>query len=279
MSRPIGNLDTTFASFLPELAEDYRERAIQFQAFCRSRQIKTPEPLMPVVMGYWGIDEVLRETAGNCTRLGERLSDTAIHQRLKAGGRRVKAVLGRMMGDAAKPLLDGQLRLRVVDGSTGQGPGAKGTAYRPPMALDLVRLPLVHGKVTAEHAGAHRGHYPLQNGEVVVMDRGDNQAQRWIDQADPGVSMVVRYHPPVSILMIAKGRKPMWRRYSGRRARWNRACPSRFGVKKRGGFKALCTRAGYRRRQPHQPAGGRGPKRARRGAPSGHPPWPWPSGS
>jgi hypothetical protein len=53
----------------------------------------------------------------------------------------------------------------------------------------------VHVKVTDEHEGEHLGHYPLQNGDVVVMDRGYNQAQMWIDQADQGVSLVVRYHP------------------------------------------------------------------------------------
>ena len=58
MSLPFGNLDTTFERFLPELPEDYRELAIQFKAFCRSRKIKTPEQLMQVVMGYCGSDEV-----------------------------------------------------------------------------------------------------------------------------------------------------------------------------------------------------------------------------
>jgi hypothetical protein len=37
-----------------------------------------------VVLCYCGIDQVLRETAGNITWLAERISDTAIHRRLKA---------------------------------------------------------------------------------------------------------------------------------------------------------------------------------------------------
>jgi hypothetical protein len=81
MSLPFGNLDTTFESFLQELPEDFRELAIEFKAFTRSRKIKTPEQLMRVVMNYCGIDAVLRETAGNFTLLEERISDTAIHNR------------------------------------------------------------------------------------------------------------------------------------------------------------------------------------------------------
>ena len=56
MSLPFGNLDTTFESFLQELPEDYRELAIEFKAFTRSRKIKTPEQLMQVVMNDCGMD-------------------------------------------------------------------------------------------------------------------------------------------------------------------------------------------------------------------------------
>ena len=52
---------------------------------------------------------VLRETAGQFTLLEERLTDTAIHQRLKAGVPWVKALLSRLMGEAAQPLLEGHL--------------------------------------------------------------------------------------------------------------------------------------------------------------------------
>lgn len=100
------------------------------------------------------------------------------------------------MGDAAKPLLEGHLRFLMVDGSTVQGPGAKGTEHRLHLAIDLVKLPLIQIRVTDEHEGEPLGHDPLQNGDVVVMDRGDNQAQMWIDQADQGVSLIVRHNPP-----------------------------------------------------------------------------------
>ena len=45
---------------------------------------RQPDQLMRVVLCYCGIDQVLRETAGNFTLLEERISDTAIHRRLKA---------------------------------------------------------------------------------------------------------------------------------------------------------------------------------------------------
>lgn len=140
MSLPFENPDTTFDSFLQELPADYHERAIEFKAFTRSRKIKTPAHLMQVVMCYCGIDEVLREAAGNFTLLEEQISDTAIHNRLKACVPWVKALLTGMMGEAVKPLLEGCLRILVADGSTVQGPGASGIQYRLHIAIDLVRL-------------------------------------------------------------------------------------------------------------------------------------------
>lgn len=207
MSLPFGTVDTTFESFLQELPEDYQELALEFKAFCRSRKIKTPEQLMQVVMCYCGIDAVLRETAGNFTLLEERISDTALHKRLKACVPWVKALLSRMMGEAFQPATEGRLRFLIVDGSTVQAPGAKGTDYRLHIAIDLVRLHLVHVKVTDAHESERLDHYPLQDGDVVVLDRGYNQAQMWIDHADRGISLIVRYNPHSLNLYDAEGQK------------------------------------------------------------------------
>jgi hypothetical protein len=207
MSLPFGNPDTTFDRFLPEWPADYQERAIECKAFTRSRKIKTPEQLLQVVMCYCGIDAVLRETAGNFTLLEERISDTAIHQRLKACVPWVKALLTEMMGEAVKPLLEGGLRILVADGSTVQGPGATGTQSRLHLAIDLVRLHLVHVVVTDEHTAESLTHYPLQDGDVAMVDRGYNQVERWMEMADRGVGLIVRYNPHGLHLYDAAGQR------------------------------------------------------------------------
>lgn len=207
MSLPFGNTDTTFESCLPELPEDYWELAIEFKAFSRARQIKSPAQLLQVVFCYCGIDQVLREVAGNVTLLEERISDTAIQRRLKACLPWVKVLLERMMGAAAGPLLEGGRRLVVIAGSTVPGPGAKGTWYRLHIAMDLVKLQLLHGAVTDKHEGEQLGYYPLQEGDVVVVDRGYNQAKGLIEQADKGVSVVLRYNPHSLNVYDAAGEK------------------------------------------------------------------------
>jgi hypothetical protein len=210
MSLPFGTVDTTFERFLQELPADFRELAFEFKAFTRGRKIKTPEQLLQVVMNYCGIDLVLRETAGNFTLLEERISDTAIQKRLKACGPWVKALLGRLLGAAAAPFLEGRLRFVVVDGSTVQGPGAKGTEHRLHLAVDLVRLELISVKVTDAHEGESLAHYPLQDGDVVVADRGYNSARAVIECADRGVAVVVRYNPHSLNRYDAAGAKIDW---------------------------------------------------------------------
>lgn len=205
MSLPFGNPDTTFDSFLQELPADYRELAIEFKAFTRSRKIKTPAQLLQVVMSYCGLDAALREVAGQFTLLEERLTDTAIHRRLKACGPWVKALLGRLMGEAAQPLLTGKLRFILIDGSTVQGPGATGTQYRLHLALDLVRLEWTYSLVTDEHTGEQLSHYPLQDGDVAIADRGYQQVEEWMAMADRGVALVIRYNPHGVRLYTAEG--------------------------------------------------------------------------
>jgi hypothetical protein len=210
MSLPFGNTDTVFEQFLQELPEDYWELAIEFKAFSRARKIKSPAQLLQVVLCYCGIDQVLRETAGNVTLLAERISDTAIHKRLRACLPWVKALLERMMGAAAGPLIHGHLRFVVIDGSTVQGPGASGTWYRLHIAVDLVKLHLIHVEVTDKHQGEQLGYYPLQEGDVVVLDRGYNQAKGLIEQADRGVSVVLRYNPHSLNVYDEAGEKIDW---------------------------------------------------------------------
>lgn len=195
MSLPLGDVGTPFKRFLQELPEDFRELAIEFKAFSRSRKIKTPEQLLHVVLSYCGLDQVLRETAGNFTLLEERISDTAIQKRLKACVPWVKALLSRLLGARTVLLCEGHLRFVVVDGSTVQGPGATGTEYRLHLAVDWVRLHLIHVQVTDVHTGESLRHYPLRDGDVVVADRGYNSASALIACADRGVAVLVRYNP------------------------------------------------------------------------------------
>lgn len=92
--------------------------------------------------------------------LPEDYQELAIEFKAFTRSRKMKTLLSRMMGEAAKPLLEGNLRFILVDGSSVQGPGATGTQYRLHLAFGLVRLHLVHAVFTDDHNGEHLDHYP-----------------------------------------------------------------------------------------------------------------------
>ena len=97
-----------------------------------------------------------------------------------------------------------------MDGSTVQGPGAKDTWYRLHVAIDLVNLQLIHVEVTDKYEGEHLDHYPLQDGDVVIIDRGYNQPKTLIAQASKGVSVVLRYNAHGMNLYRESGEKIDW---------------------------------------------------------------------
>jgi hypothetical protein len=207
---PLSESDIAFEQFLQELPEDYEQLAREFKAFCRARKIKTPAELMRVVMSYCGLDQVLREVAGTFTLLEEAISDTAIHKRLKACLPWVKALLTQMMGEGIERLIKGHLRLIIIDGSTVQGPGAIETWYRLHIAIDLVKLHLIHVEVTDKHQGERLDYYPLQDGDVVLIDRGYNQPAQLVEQGAKGVHVVLRYNPHSMTLYDGQGQKIDW---------------------------------------------------------------------
>jgi hypothetical protein len=143
---------------------------------------------------FSGLDMALREVAGNFTLINERISDTAIKNRLEACTPWLKMVLEQMwFADIKK--IPGNLRIILIDGSSLSVPGAKGTSYRLHLAIDLVNLSIVHIEVTDKHVGESLMHYKLQEGDVLVVDRGYNHPKEIIAVSSQGVLITLRLNP------------------------------------------------------------------------------------
>ncbi len=199
--------DVTFEEFLKELPADYHEMAYDFKAFTRGRKIKSPAQLLQVVMLYCGLDHVLRETAGVFTFLEERITDTAVHKRLKACEPWLKALLMKLL-----PSLNNastSLRLLVVDGSSLQGPGAQGTDFRLHLALDLVSMTLHEVQVTGADQGESLSRYDFAKGDVVLADRGYNHPAAILDLNTREVGVVLRLLPTAMPLYLRQTDSPL----------------------------------------------------------------------
>jgi len=112
MVLPPQPVEITFEAFLEELPPKLHELARELKAFTRIRKIQSPAQLMQVVMLYCGLDHALRGVAGDFTLWEERITDTAIKNRLKACGPWLKVVLKRMLPEARER--PEQMRILVV---------------------------------------------------------------------------------------------------------------------------------------------------------------------
>jgi hypothetical protein len=84
---------------------DYAKTAKETKAFLRARKIKSPADLIHLVLLYCGADQALRVVAGSFTLLDESISDTAVHNRLRACGDWLKMILEEMWFAGVKLLL------------------------------------------------------------------------------------------------------------------------------------------------------------------------------
>lgn len=193
MVLPPKPVEIAFEAFLKELPPDDADLAYDFKAFTRGRKIKTPAHLLQVVMLYCGLDQALRTAAGTFSLWQERITDMAIHRRLKACGPWLKALLHAML--PGTQMVAKSLRLLVVDGSSLQGPGAQGTDYRVHLALDLTTLTLHAVQATGVDGAESFTHYPWQVGDIVLADRGDNHPRVILELGERQVRVIVRFMP------------------------------------------------------------------------------------
>ncbi len=186
--------EQVFDELLQYLPPELEQLAYDFKVFVRSRKIKTVPELLRVVLLYCGLDLSLREVAGHLTLLDERITDEAVRKRLKACQPWVKALLFEMLPHRSPTHLPKGLRFCAFDGSSIQAPGATGTDYRLHIGMDLVTLEFTHLLVTDKYTGESLTNYPLNPGDVAVVDRGLCHASGILEKQQQGAEVVARYN-------------------------------------------------------------------------------------
>jgi hypothetical protein len=195
MPLPLTDPDTLFEELLQDLPPATGQMAREFKAFVRPKKVKTPEQLLRVVFLYCGLDKSLREVAGILTALYESITDQSVAERLRACGPWVQAMLRRMLPMSAVETLPEGLRFVVIDASSIQAPGAKGTDHRLHIAMDLRTLQFLEVLVSDVHTGETLKHFPLRAGDVAVADRGYAHAQGMSEAVKQGAELIVRLNP------------------------------------------------------------------------------------
>ncbi len=209
LSASLQSIDNTFVDLLQEFPADLIASATEFEAFRRGRKIKNVGQLFQVVLLYCGLDYSLRQTAGTLTLLGTRLSDQAVSDRLRGCAAWLTHLLKQMLPQLPPPVA-AQISGRwiLIDGSTIQVPGAKGTSYRLHLAWDWVTQTIVEWIITDEKTGESLKLYELQTGDTVIADRGYSRANDILYVLEKGGEVIVRVAPRILPLVeLAEGKQ------------------------------------------------------------------------
>ena len=193
------HIDTRFDSFIQVLPQDFQQQAYQLGAFSRARKLSSPLQLLQLIMLYCGLDFSLRTCAATFAQAHEQLSDEAVKKRLQRCVPWLKYLLTSVLG-LNRIRHDGSLRLIVVDGSTVQERGATTSSYRLHLAIDLLDLALTQAVVTTNHVGEKLQHYTIQEGDVIIADRGYSRTTTLMPVIDQGADVIVRYNPQNMVL-------------------------------------------------------------------------------
>lgn len=186
------NID--FEQLLQALPENYQALAHKLGAFTRARKVRSAEQLLQLILLYCGLDFSLRSSAAQFSQMQGYLSDTAVEKRLRKSVEWITA-LQKAVLQTEQISLKGNLRLKAIDGSTVQVPGATGTSYRLHIAMNLNTLELAEVNVSTDKQGESLSLYALEEGDVVVVDRGYNEPKSIVPFMDTGGSLILRYNP------------------------------------------------------------------------------------
>lgn len=168
--------DEDWRVVLSMFPEGWREQAKTTGALVRCRNFDGPESLLRVLMMHLTDGCSLRETAVRAEQSGlAQVTDVALLKRLKGCGEWFRWIAQGLMKRCASTRpeeLFGQMRVRLVDGSIVNEPGATGSTWRLHYSFSLSGLSCDEVYVTGPKIGESFKRFAVAAGDLMVGDRG-----------------------------------------------------------------------------------------------------------
>lgn len=201
--------DKQFQKFLQALPEEHHEMAYEFKAMARARKIKNPNQLWRLVFSYCGLDLAIREAAAVFTLLYEKITDTAVLNRLRACEPWVKAILQKMLRlpSLASDLLPAGYRLLGIDASIANGLAPKSIDFRVHLCLDLLTLDFVEILIANNKTGETLKNFSFREGDIAVVDQGYCHHPGMVHVQEQGAFTVGRLNPRSVRLLDETGQR------------------------------------------------------------------------
>jgi len=185
------------------LPSDLETSARQHAALRRCRGVASAEALARMLLAYAVTDLSLKSVAawGKAMGLSE-MTPTAFFFRVRDSEAWLSALLGQVLSSEVAPPKR-RFRLRAVDATVITGPGAKGTEWRAHVLADPATGRLCAVNLSDEHGGESYSRHPLQEGDVVLGDRGYAHARGIAAAIRQKAAVVVRINPQTLRLCTA----------------------------------------------------------------------------
>jgi len=206
---PQQKIDNEFEKLMQELGVDYRRSAKEKKALQKARKIKTAEQLMRMVLLYSGVDESLREVAGNMALLGIAMTDQSVMERLANCPAWLQDVVSKMLELPAKFVskLKERKRLLIADMTDVTSPGAKGSEWRVHLVIDAARLELTDIKIMDCHKTESLQLVDVKEGDLVLGDRAYCRRDKIFATIDKGADVALRYNQKSVPVYDSEGNK------------------------------------------------------------------------
>ena len=206
-----------FEALLQHLPAGWQELAIEKRAFRRSRQIRSPLELLRLMFVYLTADNSLRSIAAVLISRRIWLSDQAVFNRLHNCRDWLESLLNLMLNQQLAASLSNigkrlpHRRLKVVDATVLNCPGAKGEDYRLHLCFDAVGQNICAIKLSDKRIAESLTHLVYQAGEIVLGDRIYAKVRQIIEVLKQGADVIVRLSFQQMILLTAAGKKFDWK--------------------------------------------------------------------
>jgi hypothetical protein len=158
------------------LPDGWEQKAEELGAWERVRGFRSKEVLLRTLLIHIALGCSLKETAVRAQEADfAEVSSVALFKRLKTSGEWLRwlalGVIEKWLVPAGQGLCSMDLSLKLVDATTVQELGAKGTSWRVHYAIGLPSLACEQFEVTSRKEGESLKHFSVTPGDIVLGDR------------------------------------------------------------------------------------------------------------
>lgn len=206
---PLQTLDDweILLSFLPA---GWAEKAFELGALARKRKIDSPQTLLRVLLIHLADGKSLRTTAAYSQEVQLcSVNDVSLLHRLRASENWFRwmsqGIAKDLRGSQLPDTLGRKFRVRIVDGTAVSEPGSTGSDWRVHYCLQLPDLRCDTFTVTSTGVGEDFQRYSIEEGDLLIADRGYCKRAGICHVLGHGGDVLVRFHSSNLPLFTYKG--------------------------------------------------------------------------